>query len=100
MKTKPQRMKKAAARKRTAAKSKLLYLALLGVLVAALVSIVGFGGTGSNPAPEAIPGGSLTAADDFHDFGRLSMRDGIVSYAFRVQNTGSEPALIRKLYTS
>lgn len=44
--------------------------------------------------------GVLSAADTFHNFGQISMRDGIVTYPFRLRNTGSEPALIRKLYTS
>ena len=95
-----QRKSKTTAGKKSRAKSRLLLLALLGVLAGALFFTFNFGGAGSNPAPDVIPGGGLTVADDFYDFGRISMKDGKVSRSFQLNNTGSEPALIRKLYTS
>ena len=100
MNRKPQKKRTTAGRKKTGANAKLLYLALIGVLAGALVFIVGYGGAGSNPAPEVIPGGSLTATENYYDFGRVSMKNGVVTYPFRLRNSGSEPALIRKLYTS
>lgn len=100
MKRKQRKSKKAGERKKSTAKSKLLLLAIVGVLAGAFLFTFNFGGAGSNPAPDVIPGGNLTVTDDFYDFGRISMKDGKVSRSFRLQNTGSEPALIRKLYTS
>lgn len=55
---------------------------------------------GATAEQAAAATGVLSAAETFHDFGRISMRDGIVTYPFRLRNTGSEPALIRRLYTS
>ncbi len=100
MNRKQRNNKKAGGRKKSGVKSKLLLLALVGVLAGALLFTFNFGGAGSNPAPDVIPGGTLTVTDDFYDFGRISMKDGKVSHSFRLHNTGSEPALIRKLYTS
>ena len=100
MKSKPGEKKNPKGRKNTTVKSKLFLLTLAGVVVGALLFTFNFGGAGSNPAPDVIPGGHLSATRDFFDFGRISMKDGKVSRSFRLLNTGSEPALIRKLYTS
>ncbi len=100
MKRKHRKSKKGGGRKKFPATSKLFYIALAGVVVGALFLTFNFGGAGNNPAPDVIPGGSLTVADDFYDFGRISMKDGKVSRSFRLKNTGNQPALIRKLYTS
>lgn len=97
---KSHKKKKNVSRKRSRKNIKLFYITLVVLLAGALVFTVGIGGIGSNPAPDVIPTGSLTAANDFHNFGRLSMKDGKVSRLFRLKNTSSEPALIRKLYTS
>ncbi len=43
---------------------------------------------------------ALAAAETTYDFGRISMAAGKVSHAFAVRNTGSEPVLVEKLYTS
>lgn len=90
--------------------SGLFYFAAVGVLVALLVAVVGFSSVGSSgagskeavghPAPEVMPLGSLAADSDSHEFGLVHMGNGKVSHAFRLRNTGSEPALIRKIYTS
>ena len=45
-------------------------------------------------------GGELTAEETFHDFGNISMKNGKVSYSFKVKNAGLETAIVRKLYTS
>ncbi len=100
MKQKAHRKKKSAGRKNSRSAVKLLYLATAGVIVGTLIFIFGFGGPGSNPAPDVIPGGSLAVTDDFYNLGRVSMKDGRVSRRYQLQNIGDEAALIRKLYTS
>ena len=100
MKSKHSNKKKAGGRKRSRAKAKLFYFVLVGALAGALVLFVTVGGAGNNRAPEVIPSGSLAVAKDFHNFGSISMRDGKVAHTFRLRNSGTEPALIRKLYTS
>jgi hypothetical protein len=100
MKSKHRNKRKNAGRKRSRAKAKLFYFVLIGALAGALVLFVTVGGAGNNRAPDIIPGGSLAAAEDFHNFGSISMRDGKVAHTFRLKNPGAEPALIRKLYTS
>ena len=55
-------------------------------------------GTGS---PAAASSNSLLSAEETSfDFGNVSMAKGIVSHAFKIKNTGSEPLTITKLYTS
>lgn len=48
----------------------------------------------------ALMTGTLQATQTFHDFGRISMKNGKVSHLFRVKNNSSSPARIEKLYTS
>lgn len=100
MKQKSRKSKTAGRRRKSSAISRLFYIVFGGALAAALFFTFSFGGAGSQPAPEVIPGGALTVSNDFHDFGRISMRDGKVSRLFHLKNTSLEPALIRKLYTS
>jgi len=70
------------------------------VMAGALYFAIGFGTPAYNPPPNVIPAGSLTAVDDFHDFGRISMGAGLVTRAFLLRNNNGEPALIRKVFTS
>lgn len=100
MKPGPSKKKKNVGRKKSHGIATVLYLAGLAVFVGALALAVGFGGPRGNPAPDVIPGGSLSAVDGFYDFGRISMKAGKVFRSFRLRNNGNEPALIRKLYTS
>ncbi len=100
MKSKDGNKKKAGSRRRARTRSKLIYFALVGVLVGAVALIAGFSGADNNPTPEVIPGGTLSVTDDFYDFGRVSMEDGNVYHSFRLKNEGKERALVRKLYTS
>lgn len=57
-----------------------------------------------NPAPPAAlvsqATGVLITDKAFHDFGRISMRDGKVRTTYRVRNESGAPALVRQLYTS
>ena len=79
-------------------------------LLAALVA-VGVGGTvlvafnrgqGDQPPPlqAASLTGTLTAVQNATDFGRISMRNGKVSYRYSLRNETEAPALIEEIYTS
>ncbi len=100
MKSKSQKRKKQNHRKKSRVVSKLIYTVLAAVVIGGLVYTINFGGAASNPPPDVIPAGSLSAASDFHNFGRISMRNGRVSHRYTLANSGTEPALIRKLYSS
>ncbi|OHA09464.1 MAG: hypothetical protein A3B37_02055 [Candidatus Sungbacteria bacterium RIFCSPLOWO2_01_FULL_59_16] len=56
------------------------------------------GGNTASPIPGG--GGSLTADAASFDFGRISMAAGNVSHVFTIRNTGAEPVVIGKVYTS
>ena len=79
-----------------------LFLAGLALVGIAGVAFYALGNRGSGLSAEQIAAatGTLTAEQAFHDFGVVSMKDGVVTYPFRLRNTGSAPALIRKIYTS
>lgn len=53
------------------------------------------GGGGRNAAAAV-----LSAETTSHDFGRISMADGIVKKIFTISNTTATPVLIEKIYTS
>ncbi len=44
--------------------------------------------------------GSLTAAETKFNFGQISMARGKVTHRYPIRNVGTEPLLIRKLFTS
>lgn len=44
--------------------------------------------------------GDLSAERLQHDFGTISMKNGIVRTTFEIKNIGSEKVVLRKLYTS
>ncbi len=44
--------------------------------------------------------GALTTEESFFDFGDISMAEGKVIHDFKIQNTGIEPTMISKIYTS
>jgi hypothetical protein len=44
--------------------------------------------------------GIFTVDETFFDFGTISMAAGKVSHVFKVKNTGTEPVVIGKMYTS
>lgn len=44
--------------------------------------------------------GGLNAQESQFDFGEISMRAGKVSHKFAIKNEGSEPLIIKKIYTS
>lgn len=43
---------------------------------------------------------TLFTPEEFFDFGIISMAAGNVSHAFKIKNTGTEPIVISKVYTS
>ncbi len=47
-----------------------------------------------------IAAGSLFAEETYFDFGTVSMSEGKISHDFKIKNTGTNPATIRKVYTS
>lgn len=79
-----------------------VYIALIAVLGTALVAMVGLGNSRSGSSADEIANatGTLSAAETFHDFGRISMKDGKVVYRYAVRNESDAPALVSKLYTS
>ena len=54
----------------------------------------------SSPNPVASPNSTLKADEINFDFGEISMTKGNVSHVFTVANTGGEPVVVSKLYTS
>ncbi|MBI2109391.1 MAG: DUF1573 domain-containing protein [Parcubacteria group bacterium] len=42
----------------------------------------------------------LNAEDTYFDFGVISMRNGVVSHAFKIKNEETETILIKQVYTS
>lgn len=55
---------------------------------------------GASAEQIAVATGGLTAPSPFYDFGRVSMKDGKVSYRFPVRNDGATPALVEQIFTS
>jgi len=43
---------------------------------------------------------AFSVVDNKFDFGTIAMKDGKVTHDFEVKNTGSEPIVINKVYTS
>ncbi len=75
-------------------------LALAGLIVAARPGTAPAPASRSAPAAEARSQGTLSAREARHDFGAISMAAGKVTHRFEIRNTGVEPVLIRKMYTS
>jgi len=47
-----------------------------------------------------IAAGSLSAEETYFDFGTAQMSKGKISHDFKIRNTGTNPAIIKKIYTS
>lgn len=58
------------------------------------------GSNSKTPSPVTNSAGALNAVESNYDFGTISMKDGIVSYTFEIQNNGTEPVEIGDVYTS
>ncbi len=50
--------------------------------------------------PNARSNGTLKAEETNFDFGQISMAAGKVKHAFKIENTGSGPVAVEKMYTS
>lgn len=45
-------------------------------------------------------GSYLVGDENYYDFGTISMAAGKVAHSFRIKNSGAEPLIIEKMYTS
>lgn len=79
-----------------------LYLAAIAGLGIALVAVLTLGNRESGASADQIAGatGVLSAEREFYDFGRISMRDGEVTYRYAVRNDSGAPALVDRIFTS
>lgn len=53
----------------------------------------------SNSSDSNLPS-LLTPSEMMHDFGDISMQDGLVAYTFKIQNLSEQDVNLSKLYTS
>jgi Protein of unknown function (DUF1573) len=80
-----------------------LFVAGFAALAIAAVAFLAMGNRqsgGASPEQVASATGTLSAAQTFHDFGQVSMRDGKISYRYTVRNDSDAPALVEQIYTS
>lgn len=77
---------------------------IIGIVLTLLIigGLIYFAGDKNGKTSEAKKGvaGSLIATDIFYDFGSISMKNGNVSRIFSIKNTGAQPIMIEKVYTS
>ena len=76
----------------------IIYIATIGVLLAALVGLAQWGQRGT--ASAAASPSPLTATPAAFDFGQVSMAAGVVRKQITVSNSGSTPVKVTKLFTS
>jgi hypothetical protein len=79
-------------------------------LIVAAIAVAGIAGitvyalgprqSGATAEQVAAATGVLAAAESFHNFGRISMRDGKVTHRYPVRNDSGAPALVEQVYTS
>jgi len=80
-------------------KKLLIGIVSAGAIIAVLMWLGNAPETG-NRAQLASGSQILSVAETTYDFGRISMAKGSVIHTFAVRNTSTEPARVRKLYTS
>lgn len=79
---------------------------ITGIVVGAVVfaGIVWFARPDANNkdaiTPQSSSNGVLSAEEQGFDFGAISMAAGKVTHTFAVKNTGTDPVVIEKMYTS
>lgn len=74
-------------------------LILFFVLI--IIGFVGFARSlGNSPQVNARPQAILDEGGTMYDFGTISMKNGNVSYEYKIRNTESEPIVIEKISTS
>jgi|GEM_PF-1588780 len=78
-----------------------IFLACIAIVVLAFLGWYGLSRPRTTAqTPNQLQAHALSANPSVFDFGAIAMRDGNVSYTFRVKNEKSEPLLATKLYTS
>lgn len=78
-------------------------LIMLGATVVLGTGLVWLAGPSKSPATATVADtgpSSLTVPEKSYDFGTISMKNGKVSYDFKVQNTGNKPLTVTKMFTS
>ena len=85
--------------------SRTLIIAVIGAAVLAGVAFWGAGGFGGKtvaaPAKElAVVASPVSVSGNDWDFGSISMKDGNVTHNFEIKNEGTEPVVIKKVFTS
>ncbi len=77
-----------------------------GIIVSVAIIVLVLGGltwlsrSASRDNPTVLANSVISAEETAFDFGTVSMAAGKVSRSFKIKNTGTEPAVITKLYTS
>ena len=71
-----------------------------GIIVFVLVGFLVLNGSGKNSGSNVSSASILSALEEKFDFGTISMKDGKVAHKFPVKNSGDEPLVIEKVYTS
>jgi len=96
----------AAAKSRFSTSTKVIVGACAGILVLGGLIIAAMPEPGAKKPAEsrstasANSAGALSASETNFDFGSISMARGKVTHRYWIRNTGTEPILIRKMYTS
>ncbi len=79
-----------------------------GILIVGVAVWAMLGGSGDNNGSDngksditvSSASALVAAVEDNFDFGAISMKDGDVIHNFEIKNMGSEPVIIKKIYTS
>ncbi len=75
-------------------------LILGGIIVFVAVGFLLLNGDKNNPRNKISSASALSALETNFDFGTISMKNGKVSHKYEVKNSGAEPLIIEKVYTS
>ncbi len=78
----------------------IIWSAIILVIVIGFIWISGRSAENQNTQASLTGPSALAAAENFFDFGKISMADGKVSHDFRIKNAGAKPINITKIYTS
>lgn len=81
-------------------KQKLLLYVLVAALVGAGIVWWGTKAGSSKTDVSLLSASAFSVEESTYDFGTISMKDGVVSRDFLLQNTGPDPIFISKAYTS
>jgi hypothetical protein len=80
---------------------RIAYATVIGVVVVGVVAYFAMDWNQRESSAQIVAAtGTLSAAQTFHDFGRVSMRNGKVTQRYRLRNDSDAPALVEQLYTS